>query len=217
MKPSPQPNSQTAMIDADKAGRSCGRTPNPNAPKPANRMIATSVSVRSSSRASRHDHVKGAHQRQLQQREVARDGVGHVAAGVDEQMIRDNSGIIKYEELVADRRPATHQHREHQRQHQDVQDRLEQCPAVSELRVAETGAGFADDQGVNDARLGLQRCEHSRLRSQPPRRPQCALAQHDIFAVERFEPAVQYLEHRLGVFFIVGRGSDQLAADASAS
>ena len=31
--------------------------------------------------------------------------------------------------------------------------------------------------------------------------------------LERFEPAVQYLQDGLGVFFIVGRGPDQFAAD----
>ena len=49
-KPQPQPNIHTTSTEAETPERSCGRTPSPIAPKPANRMTATKVSVKSSSR-----------------------------------------------------------------------------------------------------------------------------------------------------------------------
>ena len=42
---------------------------------------------------------------------------------------------------------------------------------------------------------------------------QGALAENDVIAVESLEPAVQHLQDRLGVFFVVGSRADQLAAD----
>ena len=47
----------------------------------------------------------------------------------------------------------------------------------------------------------------------PPDRPGRALAEHDIIAVEGFQPAIEHLKHRLGVFFVVGGRADQFAAD----
>ena len=128
-------------------------------------------------------------------------------------MIRNDPGVIEDEELVADRRSSAHHHCEHQRQHQDMQDRLEQRPAVAELGFPEPGAGFANDQGVNDTRLSVQRRENGGPRPRLSPRPQWALAQYNVIAVEGLEPAVQYLQDGLGVFFIVGRGPDQFAAD----
>src|SRR5206468_12257028 len=90
---------------------------------------------------------------------------------------------------------------------------LEQRPAVAELGFPEPGAGFANDQGVNDTRLSVQRRENGGPRPRLSPRPQWALAQYNVIAVEGFEPAVQYLQDGLGVFFIVGRGPDQFAAD----
>src|SRR5215470_18957802 len=49
-KPEPQPSSQTTISAANTPVGSCGKAPNPIAPKPANRMTATSASVISSSR-----------------------------------------------------------------------------------------------------------------------------------------------------------------------
>jgi hypothetical protein len=49
-KPQPQPNTQTAAIDAHTPAKSSGMVPSPIMPKPANRMTATRTSVASSSR-----------------------------------------------------------------------------------------------------------------------------------------------------------------------
>src|SRR4029077_12923420 len=96
---------------------------------------------------------------------------------------------------------------------QDMENRLEQGPAVSELGFAEAGAGFPDDQSMNDAHLRLERRENRGPRPQLSRRPQWAFAEHHVVAVERFEPAVQYLQDGLGIFLIVRRGPDQFTAD----
>ena len=128
-------------------------------------------------------------------------------------MIRNDPGVIEDEEFIADRRPAAHHHRKYQGKHQDVRDGFEQCPAVSEPGVAEAGAGLPDDQGMDDAALGAQCFKKSGRRPQFPGRSQLALAEHDIIAVQGLEPAVQYLQHRLRVFFVFRRDADQFAAD----
>ena len=87
---------------------------------------------------------------------------------VYKQMIGNDSRIIEDEKLIADRRTAVHHHRENQRQHQNVQDRFEQRPPVAELGVAEPGPGLADDQGVNDADLSLQRLKKAGRRPRLP-------------------------------------------------
>src|SRR5271166_1089871 len=128
-------------------------------------------------------------------------------------MVGNDAGVIKDEEFVADRRPAPHHYPEHEREHHYVQDGLEQSPAITQSRIAEPGAGLADDQGVDDALLGSQRVEKAWLRPRLPGLARRALAQHRIVAVDRLEPAVQYLEDRLGIVFVVGRSTNQLSTD----
>src|SRR5262249_42091978 len=123
-------------------------------------------------------------------------------------MVRDNSGIIKNEELVTDWGPAPHHDREHERQHPDVQHRFEQRPTVPELRVCETRAGFTEYQGINNARLALQRRVDGRSQSEFSKSAQWPLAQNHVIGVEHLKSAMQYLEHRLGIFLIVWRGAD---------
>jgi hypothetical protein len=125
--------------------------------------------------------------------EAIRDRIIRGGTAVNEQMIRDDAGVVKNEKLRADRRPAMHQYREHQRQHQDVQDRFEQCPAVAQGRVAEPGAGLADDQGIYDPALGPERRPNTRLYAKPRTRPARTFAENDVIPVEGLKPAVQHL------------------------
>src|SRR5215471_651984 len=70
---------------------------------------------------------------------------------MNEHVVGDYSGIIKDEEFIPDRRPAAHHHRKNEQQHQNMRNRLEQCPAIAKLGIAEPGARLSDDQSVNHA------------------------------------------------------------------
>ena len=56
--------------------------------------------------------------------------------------------------------------------------------------------------------------KNARLPPQLARRLQWALAQYDVIAVEHFEPTIQHLKDRLGVFLVVRGDPDQLSADS---
>ena len=81
------------------------------------------------------------------------------------------------------------------------------------FEFAEARAGLADDQGVDDAPLDAQSLEKSGRWSRFPLRSRRTVAQHDVIAVQRLEPAVQYLQHRLRIFLVFRRGTDQFSAD----
>jgi hypothetical protein len=69
------------------------------------------------------------------------------------------TGLIPYHIFVHTSSAMSHaitSKRKHHRQQSDVKDRFQEGPAIAEFRVAEPGAGLADDQGVDDAALIAQ-------------------------------------------------------------
>src|SRR3984893_10520297 len=128
-------------------------------------------------------------------------------------MIGNDAGIVEDEEFFSDWRPGAPRHCEYERQHQDMQDRLEKRPAISELRIAEPSPGLTDDQSVDETQLGSQGLQKAGRWPRRSGRPQRALAQNHVIAIQCFEAAVQYLKHRLDVFLIFRSDSDQFSAN----
>lgn len=95
-----------------------------------------------------------------------------------------------------------------------MQNGLEHRPAIAQLRVAEPGAGLADDQRLDDAALAAQARAKSRQRTERPFRARGAVGDHDIVGVDRVQPAVQEMQHRFRGSLVVRVRVEEGAADS---
>ena len=93
-----------------------------------------------------------------------------------------------------------------------MQHRLDQRPAISEPRIGEPRSGFADDQRPHDPALAAQPLQQPGWRTRRARRSRHPLAEHDILTIDRVEPVIEQVQHRLGRILVVGEAMQQFAA-----